>query len=140
VGIDNANTSTPTPWVPGAFGEQKMLDQLQNAEESGEAIVVSVGLLPVESRKRNKQGGETILGPGKIYPTDRFTLDIFVFNQSTWTRRFEVTCPDRRRRRKSEGGRYDGARKMGLVGILPMDARVRIGWAFIQWCIFVLGV
>jgi hypothetical protein len=104
-----------------------MYAQLQNAEESGEAIVVSVGLLPVE---RDRHGGEEMLGPGKIYPTDRFTLDIFVFNQSTWTRRFEITCPDRRRRRKTEGGKYDGASgaaKMGLVGILPMDSRVRIG-------------
>lgn len=35
------------PWVTGAFGEQKMLTQLQNTEVSGEAIVVSVGLLPL---------------------------------------------------------------------------------------------
>jgi hypothetical protein len=132
LGNYNPNTSTPMPWVAGTYVEHNMSEELQNAEESGEAIVVFVGLLPVESRKQNKQGGETTSGPGRIHPTDRFTLDIFVFNQSTWTRRFEITCPDRRRRRKSEGGRYDGTRKMGLVGILPMDARVRIGWAFIR--------
>ena len=126
VGTSKGAASTPGPWVTGAFGEQKMYTQLQNAEKSGEAIIVSVGLLPVESTKQSRQG-EGILGPGKIYPTDRFTLDIFVFNQSTWTRRFEITCPDRRMRRKMEAGSYDGAAKMGLIGILPMDSRVRIG-------------
>ena len=130
-GTSKGAASTPGPWVTGAFGEQKMYTQLQNAGQSGEAIVVSVGLLPVESTKRNRQEGEGILGLGKIYPTDRFTLDIFVFNQSTWTRRFEITCPDRPRRRKTEADRYDGASgaaKMGLIGILPMDSRVRIGY------------
>jgi len=74
-----------------------------------------------------------MLGPGKIYPLDVFTLDIFVFNQSLWPRRFEVTCPEKRRRRRggAEMGVYDGggeaARKMGYPGVLPMESRVRIG-------------
>jgi hypothetical protein len=129
-GMNNGAASTPGPWVTGAFGEHKVLTQMLNAEESGEAIVVSIGLLPVERTTRNRQGGEGVLGPGKIHPMDRFTLDIFVFNQSTWTRRFEITYPERRRKRKAESGKYDGmsvAAKMGLVGILPMDSRVRIG-------------
>lgn len=122
---------TPGPWIAGAFGEQKMFTQLQNAEESGEAIIVSVGLLPLGDVARRRHGeGEVILGPGKIYPLDYFTLDIFVFNQSEWTRRFEVTCPDRTRRRKGTTGQ-DGtsalSKKMGFPGVLPMDARVRIG-------------
>lgn len=125
---------TPGPWVSGAgaFEEQKMLSQLQSAEESGEAIVVSVGLLPLADGGRRDRD-EVVLGPGKIYPLDHFTLDIFVFNQSEWTRRFEVTCPDRRRRRRGVGdsagqdGRSALSRKMGFPGILPIDARVRIG-------------
>lgn len=126
-GTGKAFASTPGPWVTGSFGEQKMLTHLKNVKESGEAIVVSVGLLPVERTTRNRQAGERILGPDKIYPTNRFTLDIFVFNQSTWTRRFEITCPNRRRSPKSEDDGASGAVKMGLVGILPMDSRVRIG-------------
>jgi hypothetical protein len=126
----NNAPSTPLPLVSGAFGEQKMLSKLQNASASGESIVVSVGLLPVSDPRMEK---EIMLGPGKIYPLDVFTLDIFVFNQSLWPRRFEVTCPDRRRRRRggAEMGVYDGggeaARKMGYPGVLPMESRVRIG-------------
>ena len=128
---NNTLPSTPLPLVSGAFGEQKMLSKLQNASTSGESIVVSVGLLPVTDSRTGKKG--TMLGPSKIYPLDVFTLDIFVFNQSLWPRRFEVTCPDRRRRRRggTEMGVSDGggeaARKMGYPGVLPMENRVRIG-------------
>ncbi|RDB17387.1 hypothetical protein Hypma_001684 [Hypsizygus marmoreus] len=126
---------TPGPWVTGAFSEQKTFARFQSAEQSGESIVVSVGLLPLGEEKRRRRRSEGELGPGKIYPLDYFTLDIFVFNQSEWTRRFEVTCPERRRR----SGRRVGAevelgkikegirKKMGYPGILPLDARVRIG-------------
>ena len=132
-GVDASNNaiSTPLPLVSGAFGEQKMLSRLQNASVSGESIVVSVGLLPVPDSKMGEK--EIMLGPGKIYPLDVFTLDIFVFNQSLWPRRFEVTCPEKRRRRRggAEMGVYDGggeaARKMGYPGVLPMESRVRIG-------------
>ncbi|GLB39687.1 putative TRAPP trafficking subunit Trs65 [Lyophyllum shimeji] len=123
---------TPGPWVTGGFGEQKMFPRLQHAERSGESIVVSVGLLPLTESARRKGSESQVFGPGKIYPLDYFTLDIFVFNQSEWTRRFEVTCPPRRRKRKpGEVEGYQGttgvAKKSGFPGILPMDARVRIG-------------
>lgn len=132
-GVDASNNavSTPLPLVSGAFGEQKMLSKLQNASVGGESIVVSVGLLPSPDAGMGEK--EIMLGPGKIYPLDVFTLDIFVFNQSLWPRRFEVTCPERRRRRRggAEMGVYDGggeaARKMGYPGVLPMESRVRIG-------------
>ncbi|KAJ2919741.1 hypothetical protein MD484_g630, partial [Candolleomyces efflorescens] len=68
---------TPLPHVSAAFGEQRMLNKLQNSGASGENIVVSVGLLT--------GGGvepEGSLGHEKIYPLDSFTLDIFVFNQT----------------------------------------------------------
>ncbi|KAF9477650.1 hypothetical protein BDN70DRAFT_837474 [Pholiota conissans] len=121
---------TPLPFVSGAFGEQSMMSKLQQASTSGENVVVSVGLLPPSSLGEDGAKG---LGLGKIYPLDVFTLDIFVFNQSLWPRRFEVTCPERRRRRRGgeETGVYDGgslaARKMGYPGVLPLESRIRIG-------------
>lgn len=128
--IDRA-PATPLPFVSGAFGEQKMLAKLQDSSNTGENVVVSVGLLPIPHQSHTSK--ELHLGPGKIYPLQVFTLDIFVFNQSSWPRRFEVTCPERRRRRRggTEASVYDGgtegARKMGYPGVLPLDSRVRIG-------------
>ncbi|KAF9531099.1 TRAPP trafficking subunit Trs65-domain-containing protein [Crepidotus variabilis] len=130
--IGDGVPSTPLPFVSGAFGEQKMLAKLQGSSNTGDSIVVSVGLLPIP-RSGMQNDNEVVLGPGKIYPLQIFTLDIFVFNQSLWPRRFEVTCPERRRRRRggAEMGVYDGgseaARKMGYPGVLPLDSRIRIG-------------
>ncbi|KAG6826661.1 hypothetical protein H0H92_014934 [Tricholoma furcatifolium] len=123
---------TPGPWVSGGFsGEQKALTRTQMAERNGEAIVVSVGLLPMEASMRRRKPDDGEFGPGKIYPLDYFTLDIFVYNQSEWTRRFEVTCPTRRRRRDVQRDkRADGSvgvKKEEFPGILPLDSRVRIG-------------
>jgi hypothetical protein len=95
----------------------------------GEPIIVSVGLLPPPS-------GFT--ASRKLYPCDQFTLDIFVFNQSSWTRRFEISCPDpdRRRRRKieqekaSRGGKTTIEELKSVMtppGILPLQNRVRVG-------------
>ncbi|KIM69690.1 hypothetical protein SCLCIDRAFT_720501 [Scleroderma citrinum Foug A] len=93
-----------------------------------EPIVVSVGL------KHNDDSNEKI-GQRKIYPSDVFALDIFVFNQSSWTRRFEVCYPgaDHRNRRKAERRKVDIAAldelKSTIVppGILPLQNRVRVG-------------
>ncbi|KAJ6538550.1 TRAPP trafficking subunit Trs65-domain-containing protein [Mycena vulgaris] len=99
-----------------------------NAVKSGEGIVVSVGLVASGSRQIGGDLGKTAaVGRDgdelhRIYPLDHFTLDVFVFNQSEWTRRFEVTCPDRRRGR----GRNPGE-KTPSPGIVPLDNRVRIG-------------
>ncbi|THU79801.1 hypothetical protein K435DRAFT_875060 [Dendrothele bispora CBS 962.96] len=88
-----------------------------------------------------------------IYPLDTFTLDIFVFNRSSWTRRFEITCPDSRERRKrleremiiglNQKGLRKNQRRSGAAtaaalmamekektrgpGVLPLENRVRIG-------------
>ena len=117
-----------------------MLNKLQSAAAGGENIVVSVGLLPLEvggdgnGKRRGVVG--SVLGPGKIYPLDVFTLEIFVFNQSGWPRRLEATGPWERRRgkgRKEEERRRSMmmggglVRKMGYPGVLAMDSRVRIG-------------
>ncbi|PCH35941.1 hypothetical protein WOLCODRAFT_126429 [Wolfiporia cocos MD-104 SS10] len=91
-------------------------------EAGGQPIIVSVGLLPIAGKGKGRTRE-----PGEIYPLDRFTLDIFVFNQSSWTRRFEISHPEERRRRRK--GRGDGGRKgeVGAPGILPLENRVRIG-------------
>ena len=129
---------TSVPYVPSAFGEQRILNKLQNAAAGGENIVVSVSLLPLEAGgdrngKRSSVVG-SVLGPGEIYPLDVFTLDIFVFTQNGWPRRLEVTCPGERRRgtgRKEEERRRvmrgAMARKMGYLGVLAIGNRVRIG-------------
>ena len=64
---------TPGPYVPSAFGGQRMLNKLQSAP-CGENIVVSVCLLPLEEdgdEKRRSVVG-SVLGPRKIYPLDVF--------------------------------------------------------------------
>ncbi|KAJ3879915.1 TRAPP trafficking subunit Trs65-domain-containing protein [Lentinula edodes] len=87
--------------------------------------------------------------PELIYPLSTFILDIFVFNRSTWTRRFEISCPDLRSRRKrrevetlTAASRGPGKRRSENVragmmkdlstrtsdpGVLPLENRVRIG-------------
>ncbi|KAL0957023.1 hypothetical protein HGRIS_003124 [Hohenbuehelia grisea] len=126
-GGGGSQPNTPLPLVPGAFGEQGMLQQIQKADEGGETLVISIGMLPVPSPARRKTGkGDALsLGPAKIYPLDTFTLDIFVFNQSNWTRRLEVSFPDQRTIRKGAAARDQAG--MGEPGILALSNRVRIG-------------
>lgn len=100
---------------------------------SGEPVVVSVGLLPAES------GTKDAFGQRKLFPSDKFTLDIFVYNQSSWTRRFEVSYPkvDRRWRKTEQSKAMPGPRVKGSLedlkasiappGILPLQNRVRVG-------------
>jgi hypothetical protein len=99
-----------------------------------ERIIVSVGL-------------HGHIGPGtslrRLVPHDEFTLDIFVLNQSTWTRRFEVSFFERRRRRQGYArgrGQENGAAVFAgpcstrggggtalCPGIVPLESRVRVG-------------
>lgn len=100
---------------------------------SGEPVVISVGLLPTEP------GDEHLVGQRKLYPSDQFTLDIFVYNQSSWTRRFEVSYPnvDRRQRKTEQNKVIPGSRgksnlkglkaSIAPPGILPLENRVRVG-------------
>jgi hypothetical protein len=81
-------------------------------EGDGEPVVVSVGILPLEKSQSGKDPTK-----GRIFPNDKFTLDIFVFNKSSWMRRFEVTYPDARASRKSGG----------QMGIIPLTNRIRVG-------------
>jgi hypothetical protein len=133
-GGGGSEVPSPAPMVVGGVVRGVGFDD--EIEEEGEPIVISVGLLPSPSNSNsNSKRGST-----RIYPLQTFTLDIFVFNQSTWTRRFEISYPDRRRRRKQDalggsGGAAGRSKELlrGLVGdgdrpgILPLENRVRIG-------------
>lgn len=121
--------------LTGGGGEQGMFERLQQQgmganAANGEAIVVSIGLLPVRMKDVEGKDGEeaeVLVGNGKIHPLQYFTLDIFVFNRSEWTRRFEVSCPDGRRRKRDAGS--SGGKKAAVApGVLPMGNRVRIGY------------
>ena len=86
---------------------------------------MSVGL-------QNDAGGE-IRG---LVPYDEFALDIFIFNQSAWTRRFEVTFLEQGQRRQGHmeerGQSYNPATRgkaggTSGFGIVPLESRVRVG-------------
>ncbi|TFY55917.1 hypothetical protein EVG20_g9138 [Dentipellis fragilis] len=116
-GLGSAGLGTSGPLVGG---EEVEPDGEVGGEE-GKKVVVSVGLLPPPQLSAQK--GLAVVGQPRIYPHDQFTLDIFVFNQSAWTRRFEVSCPERRRRRQQQG---KGERVRG-PGFVPLENRVRVG-------------
>jgi len=91
-------------WEPGP---------ISGDDGDGEPVIVSIGVLPLE-RQPSTQGSTKDL----IFPNDKFTLDIFVFNKSSWMRRFEVTYPDARMSRKTGSQR---------LGIIPLENRIRVG-------------
>lgn len=142
-GMAGAQTQSPMPMVMGVGAERGMGVAMAQSfravvdDAEGEPIVISVGLLPSPSPSwyPSPMHGSKEKAGEKIYPTDTFTLDIFVFNKSSWTRRFEVSYPDRRKRRKQVGDRYSVGEKDALAsqgdgdtpGILPLQNRVRIG-------------
>ncbi|KAI6002831.1 TRAPP trafficking subunit Trs65-domain-containing protein [Pisolithus albus] len=101
---------------------------VQDTPSSVEPIIISVGLIP-------NDGPSEQPGQKKLSVPDMFTLDIFVFNQSSWTRRFEVGYPnaDPNQRRKIV---KDEANTTALdelkctitpPGVLPLQNRVRVG-------------
>ncbi|KAF9051153.1 hypothetical protein BDZ89DRAFT_1057018, partial [Hymenopellis radicata] len=101
--VTNSAPATPLP-NHHIYGEEE--------PRVDEPVVVSIGLLEDQDDS-----------DFRLSVHDNFTLDIFVFNRSGRTRRFEMSCPDRRnQRRKGDGGKSTGA-----LGVLPLDNRVRIG-------------
>ncbi|TFK53806.1 hypothetical protein OE88DRAFT_1711627 [Heliocybe sulcata] len=128
---------TPGPRLMGAgFADRGMgmgAMQLQNLQDKTvkEPIVVSIGLLPIETER----DGDDL--SARIFPLDRFTLDIFVFNQSSWIRRFEVSHPERRRGRRREFDRRSAdyfppqekekTKVDAGPGIMPLENRIRVG-------------
>jgi len=125
VGVNAVVPKTPGPTIITSAS-----DPARDAPVTGgEPIIVSVGLLPTPSDS---------VAHRKLYPCDKFTLDIFVFNRSSWTRRFEISCPDpdRWRRRKIEqekaarGGRTTIEELRSVMtppGVIPLQNRVRVG-------------
>ena len=87
-----------------------------------DCIIVSVGL--------QDHAGADIRG---LVPYDEFALDIFIFNQTAWTRRFEVTFLERRRRRHGHNTEIAARGKAGGAsgsGIVPLESRVRVGCVY----------
>lgn len=93
-----------------------------------EPIVVSIGLVtPGKS--------------GKIYALrEPFYLDVFVFNQSSTTRRLELSHPEPTRRRHNTSNQrasmdstvqVDSETNKG-PGLLPLENRIRIGYVVLQ--------
>lgn len=93
------------------------LESSVSEEEDSESVVISIGVLPLE-KQESRQGSSK----GLIFPNDKFTLDIFVFNKSSWMRRFEVTYPDSRTSRKMDG--QIGSRTLGIISL---ENKIRVG-------------
>lgn len=85
---------------------------LSGDDGDGEPVVVSIGVLPLEKQQSGNSPAKD-----RIFPNDKITLDIFVFNKSSWMRRFEVAYPDSRSSRRTGG----------QLGIIPLQNRIRIG-------------
>ncbi|KAK7446307.1 hypothetical protein VKT23_014513 [Stygiomarasmius scandens] len=129
VGALPTPTPRPVVGIEGGYDGYEYEEEKGMVMNEGESIIISVGLLnrssaDEEDKKARRQqrkvdsnidssSSESELdaepnadntpsshSPELIYPLDTFTLDIFVFNRSSWTRRFEITCPDSRVRRK----------------------------------------
>ena len=145
-----------TPITPGprAFGAS-FSERVTRLEPYADPVVVSVALLSPVRGNVYDEDGLGMFGGGKhaglgeedrIYPLDVFSLEIFVFNQSPVTRRFEVGFPDRKRMRAERrslaavmlGGSGadvqhkvvgDAISRLGSqAGIMPLENRIRVGW------------
>ncbi|KAJ4468894.1 TRAPP trafficking subunit Trs65-domain-containing protein [Lentinula aciculospora] len=136
-------SSTPLPSVHSRPSSPLRLpEQLTEPKHSSDTPSNSISGLNFSKHAANK-----LTKPVLIYPLSTFILDIFVFNRSTWTRRFEISCPDQRSRRKRREiesfatSRRARKRRSGLgagvlkglsidtsdPGVLPLENRVRIG-------------
>lgn len=108
---------TPGPTVgtifPNGRHNLSRLDTSNVNADAEETIIVSVGLV-------GNMGGQ-------VRPCEKFTLDVFVFNKSSWTRRFELSYPERKRRRRDSAGRMKSGSSIHDQGVLPMENRIRVG-------------
>lgn len=127
---------SPTPGADGMppLAEQAMSTKVLEKLDNGESVVVSVRLMSPRDREDWRDEEEV---DERIFPLSKFTIEVFVFNRSTWTRRFELSCPSasRMKRRERIMSQYgysevvdDGRNKLDYPGILPVDNRVRIGY------------
>ena len=127
---------SPTPGADGKppLAEQAMSTKVLEKLDNGESVVVSVRLMSPRDREDWRDEEEV---DERIFPLSKFTIEVFVFNRSTWTRRFELSCPSasRMKRRERIMSQYgysevvdDSRNKLDYPGILPVDNRVRIGY------------
>ena len=149
----SVGSTAPITPGPRAFGTS-FSERLIRLEPYADPVVVSVALLPPVRGNAYDEDGFAVVGGGKhaclgeedrIYPLDVFALEIFVFNQSPVTRRFEVGFPDRKRMRAERrslaaamvagvGGDAqhkivgDAISRLGSqAGIMPLENRIRVG-------------
>ncbi|KZV61895.1 hypothetical protein PENSPDRAFT_759105 [Peniophora sp. CONT] len=90
------------------------------------AVVLSVAVVvddEDEGYASSSSGGDGQQGAGqkRLYPHQRFALDVLVANRSSTVRRLEVSVPPRPRRREI------GGKDVEQPGIVPLDNRVRVG-------------
>ncbi|CAG8684573.1 13360_t:CDS:2, partial [Acaulospora colombiana] len=88
------STPGPAAFIP------TISERITNLEPYSEPVVVSVALLSPIQATGSLEVQKRTQKRDWIYPLDIFALEIFVFNQSPVTRRFEVSLPDRKRHRK----------------------------------------
>ena len=149
----SVGSTAPITPGPRAFGTS-FSERLTRLEPYADPVVVSVALLSPVRGSVYDEDGFAVAGGGKhacvgeedrIYPLDVFALEIFVFNQSPVTRRFEVGFPDRKRMRAERrslaaamltgvGGDAqhkivgDAISRLGSqAGIMPLENRIRVG-------------
>ena len=149
----SVGSTTPITPGPRAFGTS-FSERLIRLEPYADPVVVSVALLSPVRGNAYDEDGFAVVGGGKhaglgeedrIYPLDVFSLEIFVFNQSPVTRRFEVGFPDRKRMRAERrslaaamlaGAGGDAQHKIvgdaisrlgSQAGIMPLENRIRVG-------------
>jgi hypothetical protein len=149
----SVGSAAPVTPGPRAFGTS-FSENFIRLEPYADPVVVSVALLSPVRGSVYDEDGFAVAGGGKhaglgkedwIYPLDVFALEIFVFNQSPVTRRFEVGFPDRKRMRAERrslaaamlagvGGDPqhkivgDAISRLGSqAGIMPLENRIRVG-------------
>lgn len=100
-------------------------------QPQNEPVLVSVALQYPQRGKPTDSGDGKGEGENSIGPLDMFSLEIFVFNQSTTTRRLVVTYPTARGRSDRLGGGRDAEdpdkRQKDRSGFLPLENQKTIG-------------
>ncbi|KAF8516344.1 TRAPP trafficking subunit Trs65-domain-containing protein [Gautieria morchelliformis] len=123
--VTTGTPQTPGPRILGASVTDTMAPQ--DRHDAVDPVVVSVGLIPPEESAASNL-------VDVIYSLDTFGIEIFVFNRSERTRRFEVSYPDKKRRRQQTAAKEkysmrDSRRvfEQQIPGILPLENRIRVG-------------
>ncbi|VDC07704.1 unnamed protein product [Peniophora sp. CBMAI 1063] len=117
--VDVVRGGTPGGAAVNLGGKEEVPEQ--------RAVVVSVAVVVEDedegyaSASSSLKEGEVEKKQKRLYPHQRFTLDVLVANRSDTVRRLEVSVPPRPRRREVQG------KDVEQPGIVPLDNRVRVG-------------